>query len=396
MATPRVRTRNHGFSIGYYSARNGITQTITRDNLSDSCEDVTDGHQTDNRFLLTRNIRTGGMLNGFRDFPLSNDALWADCPTLPALNWGTQLSFNETEDNAARRGFNITNPGRAEILAPVFLAELRDIPRMVRQLGDTLRWINNGIKRPPSTIANGLSISKKLAADNLAYQFGWAPLLSDLKNMALMTDSINRRRKELSRLHSGRGLKRRVTLEKREAKSNNPSSLSVWTADGTLLTLAGPQMSYRSWVHRWATFRYAPTKDSPLPASDHEIRMMVMGLTLNNIASNLWEAIPWTWLADWFSNLGDIVESTNNSAHVSVKSCCIMTHSGFEYRIPTLIWTFSNGSVKLDSYHRLFETKARRIGLPNFPIPELSLPHLGGSQLSILGSLAVTRAGGVF
>lgn len=383
--------------IGTFETQFGDVSQYRLGRGDEFVDDVTDGFDTENYFNLVRLSRSGGSLSGQRIYNLNPDriAKWTNVPCGSGSFGGTSLVPMESEDNAARRAFNITNPGRPDILLPVFLAEMKDIPRMVRQAGDTVRWIRNGIKRPPNTVASQLNTAKKLAADNLAYQFGWEPLLGDLMKMAMFTENVEKRSKELSRLHSGNGLKRRITLDDRSESQTNTNEVPIWTSAGNWLALPPGTVTYKTEIRRWSTLRYQPTADSPLPDNDQAIRRMLLGLTLNSLASNLWEAIPWTWLVDYFSNLGDIVASTNNSAHVSVAACSTMTFRKETWSAKSHVFDFGfpGSAVTYSAYTGYLVQKSRKPGLPPFPLPEIGLPLLGGRQLSILGSLAVMRMG---
>lgn len=371
--------------------------TIQRENGFSKVEDLIGNFTIDNPFFLTRDTTEGGVINGqlsrrYWGSPINNQHIqtWTNHPAGYTFPQMSLLPEYESWESAALRAKNMTNPGRPEILLPVFLSELKDIPRMIKRLGDTNRYIRNRIKRPPGSIGDTLSDAKKLAADNISVQFGWKPLLADLKRLALFTDSVNRRKKEFERLHDGMGLKRRVTLESRKEVYDLPiqtaliNGLVWWEVGGGKVT---------STFRRWATVRYIPTGGSPLPTMDDDIRRMLTGLTPGALASNIWEAIPWSWLADYFTNIGDLCANSNNSAQVQCVSCCVMTHSSSVVTIPEDLAEYDTGTLKCSAYTRTFESKTRNLGIDLSLLPTVGLPLLSNQQLSILGSFAVMRAG---
>lgn len=250
-----------------------------------------------------------------------------------------------------------------------------------------MRWLKHGITRPSSTVADKLGLTKKIATDNLAIQFGWAPFLSDLWRIATFSDSVQRRKKELNRLHSGKGLKRRVQLQLTRQEY----------VDEHVLLMTNPWCEVVGKVKdtnsRWATCRWKPTELSPLPDNDYEILRMVSGFNLNALASNLWEAIPWTWLVDYFTNVGDVVASSNNAAHAALVSCMVMSHSRTEWSTAGLegAFGFEGSKISISPSSFLYESKSRLNGIDSVPTIEATLPMLSGAQLSILGSLVTSR-----
>jgi hypothetical protein len=375
----------------------GSSGTKSRDNGKQTVEDTYDFRDRDNPFWLTRNTTGGGVIDGqlsrrYWGSPINYLHIreWTNYPSEFAHPSVSLLPEEESWESAALRAKNMTNPGRPEILLPTFLWELRDIPRMIRRLGDTNRYLRNRIRRPPSSIADTLTDVKKAAADNIATQFGWLPLLSDLRKLAMFQDAVERRRKELERLHSGMGLKRRVILDNRkETYDLGPQTAAIidsnfWDVEGGTVVMT---------FKRWATVRYIPTFASPLPSMDAEIRRMLTGFHISALASNLWEAIPWSWLADYFSNIGDLCENSNNAAQVQCVSCCVMTHARSVVTIPSSQLETVQGTLRCSEYNRVHETKTRSLGIDLSLHPTVGLPILSGRQLSILGSFAVLRAG---
>lgn len=397
MSDARYRTQVGPTFTGRFSWDGGASwqNEGTRTGGFTECLDFL-GKLSDHPFVLDRVSEEGGTLSGV----ISNSGYpWRIFDRMP-FSFSHMLprkDFLESETDSYLRAYNISNPGRPEVLLPVFLAELRDVPKMVRQFGDTLRYIRNGTKRPLNTISGSLSYAKKVAADNLAYQFGWEALFSDLKKMVLFTDAIKKRSKELDRLHSGRGLKRRITLDDRSETTRGTGATFLGNSTQSFAYQLKEVVTTSS-VRRWGTMRYKPNSNSPLPKDDDRIRQMLTGITPSALASNVWEGIPWSWLADYFTNLGDIVDSTNNSADVSLVSACIMSYTRQHTFAGGEIFPFNIGGqivgdVVFSPYTRLSETKVRRVDFPSFPTPSIGLPLLGGRQLSILGSLAVMRTG---
>lgn len=350
----------------------------------------------DNYFSLSRDVQTGGIINGTYDKGLLGKLTWFNVPVGPWFA-DTVLEFTESENNSAIRAMNVTNPGRPQMLLPVFLYEIKDIPDMLKFAWEALlkleKFSSYDIRHlerlmPYATLRNAKSYAKYMAAANVGLAFGWEPLIRDLGSIIDTVLGIEKRREEFNRLHSGRGLKRRIRLDEREFKSER-ASVAIWSRDGTTLTSPVQRVAG---VKRWATVRWKPSQYTPslTDLSDADLRQMMLGVNLNSLPSIIWEATPWSWLADYFTNLGDLVASTNNSCHVICTSCCIMSHRHVTVTAPSK--EFFGGAVKLSAYEYRWEQKRRTVGMP-IPSPEFGLPFLNGRQLSVLGSLAITRGG---
>lgn len=114
----------------------------------------------------------------------------------------------------------------------------------------------------------------------------------------------------------------------------------------------------------------------------------VLGISLNpyNVASSAWEAIPWTWLIDWFANVGEFIQAHNNTVPAAPDGISIMLT-----RNTTKTFTRTGGATWLSGGGATVShiTKERNKGSATLAA---SLPFLTGRQASILGSLAVTRS----
>jgi hypothetical protein len=253
---------------------------------------------------------------------------------------------------------------------------------MIKHAGSLISSITTGtIFRPESALSAG----KQAAAANLAIQFGWAPFLSDLGTLLTFQNAVEKRRKEINKLYSGRGLSRKVQMGKQSdsdtVKSTVYSSFGMWFE---------PDVRRESSVETWGTIRWSPEHPSQLPPTDRELWQICTGLTRGAILSNLWEAMPWSWLIDWFTNLGDVIQQTNNEVGAYPHGGAVMrrhlssaSHGSQSYNYDGYVITLSGGSK-----HR--ELKTRMPAL-NIIAPKASFPELTGNQLSILGSLVLTR-----
>jgi hypothetical protein len=271
--------------------------------------------------------------------------------------------------SAAKLAAN-TNPGRSLVNIPTFLAELKDFPRMIKQVGDVIR--KRG--RPGS--------ASEAASWYLGYQFGIAPLISDLRKLCNFQDAVDQRVDELKRLYSKGGLRRRMRLE--EVSTNS-------STNGLLVSAFDSGITYRATrstkAERWGTIRWYPTA-MPNWKTDAEMRRyaqsLIFGLNAQSLASTAWELIPWSWMADWFFGVQNFIEAHNNAVPCVPSRINIMTHytTSLSFaRSDSLPYGGGIAEVKLESKARIQSGVSLNT----------NLPFLNGKQLSILGALAITR-----
>ncbi len=256
-----------------------------------------------------------------------------------------------------------TNPSRANVDIPVFIGELWDLPDLVRKAGG--------------------SLLRRIAAGNLKYQFGIRPLVSDLLDMLNFVDLTDKRMRELKALQAS-GIRRTRTLYKNgqydsgnRTTQSSPTALRTWHAYTTVTVV-----TVRGHV------KWFPTGD--FPTTDAKIRSLarkaVLGLTLDGATA--WELIPFSWLADWFSNIGSLMQAGRNIVPATPSTPQIMVHTVTESKLRK---TYESSKYPLyGDYTETLETKTRRSSPASF---DAHLPLLSLRQLSILGSLAVLKSG---
>lgn len=269
------------------------------------------------------------------------------------------LSFvvSAVTDVAAR-----TNPSRADVSVPNFVYELKDIPEMLHQKGQA--WA----KKRPSNSA-------------VAHNFGWQLLFQDVARMIDFTSSVNNRVKELNRLHSKGGLKRRRTVF-RQSFTYVQENVTFQSVEVYLQgTVTGVTTD-----HRWVSMVWRPDSVNMPSAADltQQARSIVHGwdFSSNGLAAKIWEAIPWSWFADYFGNLGSYFAAKQNGVGAQPVNACLMRHIETVYTMTVV------GAVPGFTTHNgrlVFEDKVRQLGLVSL---SASLTFLSPKQLTTLLSIA--------
>lgn len=284
-----------------------------------------------------------------------------------------------------------SNPSRPTVSLPVAIAELKDVPGMLRDIGNDLLKSRKVIK----------NYHQQVGSHYLAGLFGWAPLISDVIKLTQFQGSVERRANEFKRLYSNGGLKRRLTLA--EAENKEESQLYVESQ----IALISCLRVKRTKGTVWGTVRWLPTSLPPGGSrSDAVYRRMAQGVVLglgarldatdwrNSKARNdawsdvadLWQLMPWSWMVDWFSNVGDYLNAHRNTVPAESSRVNIMTriHTTDTYkRLPGNDWAQGGGAV-LD---RESLSRTQHSG----PVLTANLGFLSRGQVSILGALAVQR-----
>ena len=158
----------------------------------------------------------------------------------------------------------------------------------------------------------------------LAEQFGWKPLLKDCRDLYNTQINMSQTIQQLLR-DNGRPVHRKVKLNR--DSSNFENIVDTWTSDfpevePALVTqcYAGPathKLAYFEaetiWLSGEFRFWLPPEGSNWIDRSlwTANIRARLFGLYPS--PANIYRAMPWSWLIDWFSNIGDNIDNLNTN-----------------------------------------------------------------------------------
>lgn len=196
-----------------------------------------------------------------------------------------------------------TNPFRYEVSVPIMISEFLEA-------GSLLRLASN----------NFISL---IGSQHLNYVFGWKPLMQDIRTLASITKAVESRIRDFNALLEKGGITRRKHLAS-GGKSNSESEVSIYsTGLGEWKGMA--QTSWRSKV--WGTVRWVPDRLEPvdikLLTEFNQALLVALDLTEPDLPT-IWEATPWTWLIDYFVNVGDVLQAIESSDLVIPTEVCLM------------------------------------------------------------------------
>lgn len=294
-----------------------------------------------------------------------------------AIHLGMPASGMDACKQLGAEGWNKFKPGKPKVGTSVFLAELRDLPGMLQKRAYAHR---------------------NLGKHYLNAQFGWLPFVSDLRKMYQTYREIDRTLANIYRMN-GKWVKREGTLRSEDdilanwktggdTPCWNPQPWNDMAPNGNSWCEGQVRTSTRAWFA--GRFRYyIPEIDQKIkdPRWRRSTVRKIMGLTIT--PADVWEAVPWSWLIDYFTNAGDIL-SNLSSGYVDdvVASYAYVMRSSITEVCQTSHHTLIDGRKIFGQVRSFTETKARAAADPfGFGMSA----DLTGRQVAILAALGLSR-----
>jgi hypothetical protein len=241
-----------------------------------------------------------GPLGAYYEGPIVSTPKRSLGAQISALNW-----FSSPVDQAAFAApslYNEMKPTKPSFGLANAIYELKDVPRMLK---DLLRNLKDQLS--PS----------QWGSYYLAGQFGWVPLLEDIRNLVRQQRKLQDRLNWLKK-HEGKPVRTRSRIR----------TTTHWTLDESLdryYNDVSPGLDFYHYAgvpdnHNqisektdiWASARWLFV----LPAGPRDVlweaRMYGKLLGLDVSPSMVWKAVPWSWLEDWFTNAGDVVSNIDS------------------------------------------------------------------------------------
>jgi len=300
---------------------------------------------------------------------------------------GVENSIPETSLTAQGTiGFNKFKPTASGGGLGQFIGELHEFPRL------------------PSLLTRMRSRSLTFAGmggDYLNYEFGWRPFVRDVYQTVGNMFSAERRLRQLAR-DNGRRVRRQGTVSHQESAPETIDrgySQFGWPALPNFFLQGGREHGYielnSGTRYRFsACFRYwiPPLDrrfgDTESQAEREQLARIVYGVSLS--PSLLYELMPWSWLIDWGSSLGAMVQNySENSADSLVADYAYCTGRKYSTDNWVVEGTLTSGLsyTAATSFDR--EMVRRQPASPyGFGI---FLPDLSARRIAILAALGFTH-----
>jgi hypothetical protein len=317
--------------------------------------------------------------------------------------------------------FNKLKPKIETASLGVALAEARDIPRMLKTSSKGFHdaWLASGGS------GSGVLMKPKNIADHyMNHQFGWKPFVKDMLAFADTYQNSKKYIDDVSR-NNNTWVKRVRTIDIQESTNPilvnyspygvepaglNPSGIlpggnGIADAFMRLKTVNGNSCRgyYRLdeilTTRVWAVGSFKFYRDEfdinskgsfGYDAFWNKItrQLALYGATVN--PSHVWKATPWTWLIDWFSNVGMVIDNFTSIIEDSMvaRYMYLMHHQIRELKL-TQVHHFHSGDV-MSTWSRFSYVKRRQAGPSPYSFC-FGWDKLSPIQLSILAALGITR-----
>jgi hypothetical protein len=212
---------------------------------------------------------------------------------LMSIPWPSAMSAVYSPADWAAEAYSRMKPTAPEFSVLNSIYEMKDLPSLLQLRARNL---------------------KDLGKLHLNGQFGYLALLRDVRNLVQTQRLAQKRLAQLLR-DNGRPVRRRVVLRAEEIDEGTViGDLWGYHTPGNLVTAffshAPNQFTRRVYTDKiWASARFRYW----LPGGPRDIawrrRMLARLYGGMPTPSVLYNMIPWSWLVDWFTNLGSVIEN---------------------------------------------------------------------------------------
>lgn len=323
-------------------------------------------------------------------------------------NWYPTINTTEATNNAqflaqfesrvplATGAYTKFSPLKPRVQLGQTLAEIREIPRMLMSSAKFFRtyWLNKGgyvSKRIP-----WYKTGNNLASEWLNTQFGWLPFLGTIGDIAKTISTVDLIVDRL-RKHNGKWEKRGGVIEETQSRDVFAPKTSTTTANvyPVLVTqLGGSTGSSQAFTEKvqttWFSARYRYYIPELLPNGGFPLSLTARLFGLELTPRLVYDLIPWSWLVDWFTGLGDIIENVSPS-----KFGGLVTNGAYLMTTSTLKYVFTTqkkcGSTTTQATWEAPLVHKERTKAPSPYGFDSPLEGLSSWQLSILAALGWNR-----
>lgn len=240
--------------------------------------------------------------------------------------------------------------------------------------------------------------AKKAGNEYLNYEFGWLPIISDLKKLA---HAVTHRDEIMYgyKKYSDRQIRRRYLFPVQEGSFAGSGYLAYAKNLSTdHAYLYDYKTSYKTSTWFSGAFKYhVPMGPSFLSKADYyrQEASKILGLELT--PEVVWNLAPWSWALDWFANTGDIIHNITRMGQdgLVMRYGYIMSHSMSDREVYAIgqgpVGQFNRKIAGQQTYYyEKNETKQRLKATPyGFG---LTYDGLSNTQKAIVTALGLSRA----
>jgi hypothetical protein len=292
--------------------------------------------------------------------------------------WGTMLPCNprliqfppamsssfDNLDELGTKAISQCSPSSPVADLSTFLGELvkEGLPSMIGKLLHGWRTKNLA------------EVRKDIGSEYLNWEFGWKPIISDLKKLSSTIVHGDQIWAQYER-DAGKLVRRRFEFPVVRSASievlpdthpyllgPDDSALYNWGKSPIGHCLCEHTLTQRRWFSGAFTY-YLPSDRSSVAAYVIKAKKL-LGLTLT--PEVVWNLMPWSWALDWFGSTGDIISNWSNwmiDGQV-LQYGYMMEHSISKYTYTWVGDTYYRASIAPPTVSTVVETKIRRQATP--------------------------------
>jgi len=295
-----------------------------------------------------------------------------------------------------------------------FLSQLRP----TKAAANVAQALVETIRDVPKIPFNGLDQARKATQllrtgsdEYLNIVFGWSPLVSDVLKICRAIVNSDKILQQYRR-DSGRQIRRRAANPVQQTDTGSESKRSkfaigtdgyygsrMWADSGLGQGVGMVHKISESTEKYWfsGAFSYLLTGDEQVYEKSARFAQLANRLLgVRPDITLLWELTPWSWLADWFTNIGAVINLNNDilNDNLVVRYGYLMRESVY-----TIAWQhdgvpfYQGGSGPFSTFYKVVRKERVRATPYGFGF---DLTTLSASQLAILASLGLTKSPGKF
>lgn len=235
------------------------------------------------------------------------------------------------------------------------------------------------------------SLARKSGNEYLNYQFGWVPFVSDIRKMVNTARQASKLAEQY-RHDANRPIRRRLALPPEEFTrilnvTLNPFPVTSSSAGRGVRTESTTKKTWFVGKFRY----YLPIGDDVISRFRRYDRYAekLFGIGVTPSPDQMWAAMPWSWIIDWFTDLGSVVQNISDfgTDGLVMEYGYVMCHTRYDRNLRG----FRTDKTPQASvgYDYVSETKVRLPAHPyGFGLTDASLTK---KQLAILGALGLTQ-----
>lgn len=198
------------------------------------------------------------------------------------------------------------------------VVELRDLPRSISQLAETARHLrefetlfrNAPLEKLREIATRGGELLKDVPKEYVSYCFGWRQLYSDIKGLLVKPEHISKQINLLIK-RSGKPTTYRTTRKLTGGAEGVPGFTyenNGYEYEVKLRTSLVREIQLDMVVN--TSFEFPITNDVKFKSD-----MFYSKLGAVPRATDIYNLVPWSWLVDWFTGLGNYIEIIDEVNH---------------------------------------------------------------------------------